>query len=455
MAKLTIIENGMSSADMITAINANFVFINSLQALSTSLITITNAMQGQSLLDNINANFIALNARAISPATLSSINLGITGSVLNTLFTNLLEAVGRGMNGLGYFVEYEESTLHLCTTRGDKILAFDGVDTVSLSLNNGKTYPYSYQIVGMEDIISFAYIWLTGEIMFCTHTKVYYSHDNLTTVNESSVIGIDGNPFVPPVSYGNFAPLGLGQYHKDDFPYWGTYAAENDTPINQCLAWYSIDKGVTVKAWFKTDLSFGIPVSGHIHNINYDINSDTFILCMGDGDNACRWIKAIYNTQADTWTLTLLKAGLNNGIFKTTGFVWRGEDVYWASDSVTHAELQGIWTCKYADILDEEKYVRAIVHDNDIYTIIGDDSEMIFSDTATGKFYFSFDMSTLYSYTVPFSLEVGDRGGFLVFTPKNTNGYYRCEIWSTTERAGGIVIKNMYKGPVMLIKINH
>lgn len=445
MAKLTIIENGISSADMIAAINANFAFISSLSSMSTSLVTITNAMQGQVLLDNINYNFIAINARATDPISLSAISIGITGATLNTLFTNLLEGIGRGMIGRGYFVEYEVSELHICTTRGKKRLAFDGKDTISLSIDDGKTYPYSKQLVGMEDMISYAYIWLTGEIMFCTETKAYYSHDNLTTVNESSVIGIDGNAFVPEAD-GNFSPLGLGQYHKDDIPYWGVYSSGGSASLNKVNAWYSIDKGITVKSWFKSGVSLGIPAINHIHVINYDVNSDSFIIQTGDANNGCRWIKGVYNSIADTWTLTVLKTGTAPTYFKTTGFVWNGEDAYWIEDT-TDAAFAGIWTCKYADILDEDKYVRTFVGSTDYYGMIGDGTEFLITKNA---FYVSLDAVNVYTHTIP-----GISGLFASVTPKNDNGFYRSDINTSEEAEGGLELRNMYKGSVVLFKINH
>lgn len=452
MAKLTIIENGISSDDMVTAINANFAFIASLSALSTSLVTITNAMQGQALLDNINANFNAINLRATTPISPTTISLGITGAALNTLFKDLYEGVGRGMNGLGYFLEYEESTLHLCTTRGDKILAFDGVDTVSLSLDNGKTYPYSKQIVGMEPMICYAYIWLTGEIMFCTDTKAYYSHDNLTTINESAVVGIDGNPWTAPVLYSNFSPLNIGQYHKDDMPYWGAYGSDPNTANGQVNAWYSVDKGVTIKSWFKTGVSLGLQASNHIHNINYDIISDTFIILLGD--DFCRWIRGVYDSLNDTWELTHLKTGDGTTYFKSAGFIWRGDDLYWVVDSNTSA-VQGIWTCKYSDILNEENYERIYIHNDDTYCAIGDENEILFADGIKNKISFSFDGVNIYTHVLTSVLAANDQGSLLCFTPKNKEGFYRCELWSVNDQSEGAAIRNMYLGPTMLFKINH
>lgn len=74
---------GMTSAELIAAINANHATCNALVGDAATLITLSDELIGQDLLDAINDNFVALNAELGTPISYTDVAFGMTGTEFN------------------------------------------------------------------------------------------------------------------------------------------------------------------------------------------------------------------------------------------------------------------------------------------------------------------------------------------------------------------------------------
>lgn len=250
-----------------------------------------------------------------------------------------------------------------------------------VSYNQGITFPWQS--------IKNARILKNGNIVLFNGTKIYYSTDNLATINPCNVLDKNGMPYsfhVPanaayPGGYfdimGGFAEdkgvMVLGNY---------TNSATGASPIN---LYYSLN-GITWKVFYTfgqspihTDngtlsggtggILLGDPnnslLTRHIHAIN--IGGDgNFYASMGDGANEEHFLKCTYDRTNDRWqVIDLLNENSRNwqrmrslGVFERNGYLYWGSD---GTGSFTFGGVRyncyGIYKCAAADINDPSKHI--------------------------------------------------------------------------------------------------
>ncbi len=245
-------------------------------------------------------------------------------------------------------------------------------NTLNLSLDNGKTFTKSLDIKEVG-LIKQIFLFEDGELLIGNHTKLYYSYD-WVRLTESSVVGIDGEPFVP-TPYENFST-----YMRDvnrqivdgkEMLVWGNYSIQNETQYENINVWYTTDKGKTVKSGFKYGDS--VPFNNddlplecrHVHDVNFNPNDNTFWVQSGDEDTKenSHWLKGIYDRENDTWDWERVISG---DYAKTASMVFRGDEVYWAWD----VEGGGVMKSKYEDLGDPSKYTHLLVTENEATVVL-------------------------------------------------------------------------------------
>lgn len=219
---------------------------------------------------------------------------------------------------------------------------------------------------------------------------VWYSDDNCLTFQQSTVLGLDGQPYV---------------YHtpvNPDMPgdYWcnvdcicqeqGVILAGNYGNVYNgavpCNLYYSKDGGAIWKLIYQfgqnpTYRDDGTAngsntegnllgdannpyVARHWHGINY--SEGTFWGATGEGiGDQIHWFKMVYNSISDTWAFTELldESVMTFQRLRAEGFYRKDGYYYWGSDGagttvqngVTYQNL-GIFRCPVADISDLSKH---------------------------------------------------------------------------------------------------
>ena len=357
-----------------------------------------------------------------------------------------------------HYLDYSFSTRHICTQRGAKVLAFDD-GVLSLSVDGGATFAITKTTSPAISIITFAHIFEDGNILFADHTKCYYSDDNLSTYAESTVLGIDGNPFVPG-TYNNFRGVNYDNVSIADAEIlvWGAYITEGTGQYNNVNGWYSIDSGVTVKSCYKAGVT-GTPVATlaarHIHAINFNPADNTFWIQTGDGTDTCNWIKGEYNWGTDAWTWTKIAGdnessgeNVNSTYYKTSGMIFVGTDVYWGSDS-DNAARYGIYKVAYAAITTKASYVRVYAATKQVVAIRGSGTEIIAILSTVKQIVTSLDGVTFELNNIAGGPTLNSLYGcYFVIKDKNTDGYYNLDVFSDAE-----TITDLTQGTTMLAKI--
>lgn len=257
------------------------------------------------------------------------------------------------------------STTYLPTLRDNKVLAYDDGNEMSLSLDGGVTFPVTKDVTGDVSIITFAYIFKNGNILFATHDKVFLSKDNLSTYNEIIPTGIDGNAFTP-TTYNNFFGLiweGGLEIDGVEVLMWGNYSTEEGTEYTNINVWVTNDSGEHIKSIYKIGVTLveGTSIPGrHVHAVNY-INGK-FIIQTGDttasGEN--NWIECDYNVITNTATFKKLAGSsiVANDWYKTVGMELVNGYVYWGSDTTSDSKKYGVWRVPYDSLTDSAKYQK-------------------------------------------------------------------------------------------------
>lgn len=310
--------------------------------------------------------------------------------------------------------------------------------------------------------IKFCYIYANGDILFATETKMFYSHDLLTTYTESAYKDMAGDD-VTPCAADAFTCLVRDNYFLisgTEIPVWGQYSTVAPAVAQDISAWYTPDRGVTIKQFLhytgtgqSTDLT-------HIHAINYNYIDGSFMLQTGDGavgSLTAKWIKCVYDINTDSWTTETLKEGYSLNYCKTIGFAFYNNYAYWGGDSLK----KGIWRVPYADILDENKYEKIFPHDNNGlitegtgYALLGDSQNILQTywekvkaidiSSDKGKSWFTHEL-----VGGPDLSDSGLFGGYATIHPANSQGYYLIHIVAVGE---GFTTTFM-KGTVLMLKI--
>lgn len=245
---------------------------------------------------------------------------------------------------------------HICTVKGNKWLKFDNVSILSLSLDNGATYPYSLDLAGVTDIITYSNICENGNIIFAGQTKIYYSEDNLVTYHEATVKDISGGAF-DPYLYDNFKSLfhhvviqknGIELMVSHSY---SIYEQAGKDPLIHGFIWYTIDNGKTFKMCFKKGTSIGGFVFRHINGLNYDAvhgdaGNDVFWMDTGDA-GFISLVKGTYSWATDTWNWEQIVSDETRHL---SGITFHGDTFYWGDD--TGGTVLGLWKGPYSKITD-------------------------------------------------------------------------------------------------------
>jgi len=336
---------------------------------------------------------------------------------------------------------------HICAVKGAKVLKFDDVHTLYLSNDNGVTYPISL-VTTCNEIVD-AFFYDNGNIGFSDHTKCYYSDDDLATYQESTVLGADGNPFVPG-TLNNFRAWTRDEneaiVNGVHIRTWGTYVTGGTAEFNNVNVWYTIDGGVTIKSFYL----YGAPnlLARHVQYIRYDAIGGVWYLMSGDGDGVNNYINfhsVTYNTTTDAWTLTLIKTSNDvNGMWQSSGIHFDDDYIYYVIE--VNSARRGVSRILRSDVANIETNLELIYKEDDwCYGVNIDNYFSIFFSgrdaNPKGWITFSNDKRRFFSRIfnqVPLNAALGG----ISYIGRMSNGYYVFMILETGENANNYTLGN-------------
>lgn len=360
-----------------------------------------------------------------------------------------------GDNDWYHTLDYSFTDIYICAQRNSKQLTFNNTTKVlSLSLDCGATIYSTKDLTGVCSVITDAYIFDNGNIIFANHTKYYYSLDNLATYSESTVLGIDGLAFVPS-TYNNYRPLTTNEpvfYNGVEYRLWGNYATDVGTAYTNINAWFTNDNGLTIKSIYKVGVTSPIIAARHIHGIS-SIGNGKFIIETGDNTDECNWIESLYDGLP--FSFTLIGTGDQYSPYKSAGIINSDSKLIFGSDG-DGVISNGIWIFNYSDIGNTALWKKAnylantantktlSYHGNEEGEIIG--SYMTFNTVFTsingGKYFIKTNLSG--------GPVLGSFGLYVNYLSKNSNGYFSAQIW---DNESGESENNWTLGKNLLIKL--
>ncbi|TVR75848.1 MAG: hypothetical protein EA412_14745 [Chitinophagaceae bacterium] len=322
------------------------------------------------------------------------------------------------------------------------MLKYDG-NTLYLSENGGRTYTKSLPIdIGTLKAV---HVFKDGEVMFGDHQNMFYSHD-WENYYQSTVLDIDGEPFIR-TRYDNFTMAGRVNHrviiNGTEVFCWGNYSMTAGTEYVNINAWYTVDKGQTIKSAYafrsdRDDLESEFLYTRHIHNIDVNPADTTFWMQTGDfttgGVHQSHVLKGSYDLEEDKWNWELIGSGNN---FKWCNVVFYEGYAYWAWD-ITPG---GVVKSAYNSISDIEKHEQIFFAPNDCTeVVISDSGEMVVFITMYGgpesprKFWYSEDRETFHEIVGWFPDKYDTPNTFYWTVSQITNdGRLICGIWVPDE----------------------
>ena len=283
----------------------------------------------------------------------------------------------------------------------DKVIALTGT-TLKYSSDKGLTYNAGVNLFGTLTLRK-ARILSNGIILLTDgKTKLYYSDDNLATINQCVVKGLDGENYVLHEPANATYP---GQYYDwfggfidtvDKFVF-GNYTNNNfgASPVN---LYYSLD-GITWKVFYQFGQNTNYRDDGttyggttgtllgnasnalitrHIHAVNLGYDNNLYV-STGDEAFSMHMLKCVYNSGLDTWDVSdlLTLASTSRQRYRSLGTYYRNGYIYWGSDGTsddvvgdTTYESHGIYKCALADLNDITKHILLDDEDNEIYSFL-------------------------------------------------------------------------------------
>lgn len=354
--------------------------------------------------------------------------------------------------------DYYYSSTHYAAIKGDKILAFnDSTGELSLSLDGGNTFTITKS--SSLTTITFAWIFDDGNIMFCDGTKVYYSNDNLLTYSESTVIGIDGNPFVP-TAVDNFIPFNdnksftiEGIEHK----VWGNYSVNAATEYININVWHTLDGGQTIKSIYKANTTLTPSIATparHAHGIFWNPISSKLLLMTGDVTTECNWLECSSSdnfTNSFVWSVT--KAWTDSGYSKSAGGGFDSTAFYWVGDATAKMTKNGIYKIPYSNITEEYYYKKLFSTTLNGGNMYAADGKYIVAFGGYKGLVVSKDGKNFHIVPITGGPDISlitTRTPYIQITPPNNDGYHKLTIYETTEDP---YIAEVVKGVVLMFKI--
>lgn len=307
-----------------------------------------------------------------------------------------------------------------------------------LSQDQGQSYGPGLSIHDLGTI-TFIHVFENGNLLICDEQQAYYSED-WQTLNESTVLDIDGNPLVP-TEKDNFTLIASFDRQIVDgveIKAWGNYSTEPGVEYDNINVWYTADYGKTVKSTIKFGTSGNGPISEletrHVHGVDFNAEDETFWLQTGDHDDEPIVAKGIYDLEKDTWEWDLIGQGQD---YKWSNVIFYEGYAYFNLD---YSPDGGVMRAEYEDIGDVSKHKRLLTTPNDaVNMIMGERGDMVVTTTKWGgpdkarMLYYSPDRIHFYDI-------VGDRpAGFSEDTTygrvfgANSQGKILAGVWDDTE----------------------
>jgi hypothetical protein len=351
---------------------------------------------------------------------------------------------------------------YIDSQRDNKAFGF-GAGKISLSEDNGKTWPHSAEFPNAENV-TFSCILKNGNIVFATRSKLYLSTDNLKTHHQIIVQDRDGSDYLPhlpknpdrPGWY--FHPLdGVHTWDVNgkEMLVWGNYCNVLGGAVPNNI-YYSTDNGETVKIaysfgqnprfqekGFDPKKMLGDPenpvIARHIHAVAYNPVENAFYASTGDIDRGhgheCRWLRGTYDSTNDSWDWKVIVSSNSNSRFKSGGINFVDGKLYWAADAngrVPAGEFhdRGIFRCDPGDLPHPEKHTQLF---NPLYesaNMIIEDGVILSahygpaSPYSTG-FIYSPDMGKTWAQ---YDLKEFGKTSPLRFEKKNSDGWFRVDL---------------------------
>jgi len=333
------------------------------------------------------------------------------------------------------YIYWKYSTDNIVTIRGDKVLKFNsGTNTLSLSLDGGKTYGISKVITGVTEI-QYAKIYLSGNISFGSQTAMYYSTDNLATYHTATVLDKNGNPFVAS-STTNFS-----QWNRDkqwgliggiELEVWGNYTQVADGVYVNVNMFYTINEGQTIKAFWTADVTYD---AYHIHGVTYNDIDDEWWFTTGDGLASHllsdRVYKCKYNSGADTWTVTTMVEGTASSVCKIVGLGFNGTSVYSGTDAhLGYVDVAGMYQIPKATFGTTSTWVKIFQTPNYgpytriVHGFYKTGSRFIITTQSDMGILISEDLGVTYKGSIPYGIPItGANDSFHGYVGETSDGW--------------------------------
>jgi len=375
---------------------------------------------------------VAFVGRGFTPTEITEINTATQKYVVNMI--------------LAKDFDYKFTTRYIATQKDNKILEFDDAGTLFYSIDGGVSY-ISKVTSPTISIITFAHIFDNGNVIFADRNKVYLSTNNLTTYAETTVKGIDGNTFVPDAgSTNDFRTIGCSDsIHIGGVEVlaWGVYTENSSANV-----WYTKDCGVTIKSLWKSGVTLcpsTFLTVAHIHSVVYNADTNKWYIFTGDLAASTAWIEGDINIATDVATWNIIGSGVLN--YKTLSMFFMDGYAYWSADGYD-APSNGIWRCLYADMGTpanwEHIYTTSVVmlsfyrNGNGCIASLYNSRDILVSD----------DMINFRYIRVVGGPNLDQAwNAYYGWKPKNSNGYFAADIWSSTESRS-----NYTSGASLLLK---
>jgi len=353
-------------------------------------------------------------------------------------------------HGHSWDISYFFSDTHYCTTRGNKILAYDGNTTFSLSLDGGATFPITKSVTGYSgNVCQMAWITAVGNIYFGSKTKMYYSFDNLATVTEMTVQAVGGGAYTfgTNANFTRVNPAANMTFGGVEALIWGNYTITADTDYTQAQVWQLID-GATV---LRSIYNYTAPslVARHTENV-FQASDESVYIQTGDGNGYINIIKGVCNNLATyNWTFSSISpANTNEGFWHWAGGSFYNGYLYVSAENTPHS---GIWRALYTDDLTlEASYKKLNSFPTDILiNLIGVEGKLIASEAEIKNLGISNNGLDIYLFRIIGGVDLAVfEGGYFGFDPPNTEGYFMGQIL-----ADGETWENPTIGQVIMLKI--
>lgn len=352
---------------------------------------------------------------------------------------------------------------YIDSQRGSRAFGFKD-DRIFLSEDNARSWSQSAAFPDAENITWSCFL-KNGNIIFATRERLFLSNDNLKSHHEIIVKDRQGGDYLPHKAKDPNQPgwyfHSLDGVHTWDVDgremlVWGNYCnvLGGAVPVN---IFYSVDGGETVKLAYSfgrnpvfqepgatPDSFLGDPsnpiVARHVHCVAYNPAERAFYACTGDHDregvgHEVHWLRGTYDAKADSWDWKVLISVDSNSRFKSGGFNFIGDQMYWAADANgTAAEDgsydRGIFRCPTADPTDTTKHVQLFNARFEMANLLIQDGVMFAGHCAPAS-----TLKTGIAYSpdlgkswVEYDLaEYGPRSP-LRFQEKNDDGWFRMDL---------------------------